>query len=439
MTPIKLSSIFLIFSLGVAACGSDDSGGGSGGSSGSGGAAGAGGSGGSGGTASACPGVDTTGCSVTLAPSSDDTTALQTALIEAKSSDTVCLCPGTFSLKNEISLNVPKVTVKGLGAKPDDTVLDFGAQTKGDDGFSVTSDGFTVENLGIKNSPGNGIVVSGAEDVTFKKLKVWWDAGSVTSNGAYAVYPVKSTRVIIEDSEVIGAADAGIYVGQCNQAIVRNNKVHGNVAGIEIENSSDADVYGNESWDNTAGILVFTLPNLEKKDGARAKVHDNQVHENNRANFAEQGSIVSSVPAGTGMLVLAADDTEITANTVEKNDSCGVLVVSMTTLDSVLGTSPDPATDPDPERTFIHGNTFSGNGTAPAGVLGVLGIKPLEDVIWDGVTKSGATDPALCLGDPPLPSFRDFKAPAGLLNQALHSTDATAHQCKLPELPTLSW
>jgi nitrous oxidase accessory protein NosD len=77
-------------------------------------------------------------------------------------------------------------------------------------------------------------VVTGAEDVTFRDIKVSWDAGSATENGAYAVYPVNSSRVIVEDSEVVGAADAGIYVGQCNQAIVRNNVVYGNVAGIEI-------------------------------------------------------------------------------------------------------------------------------------------------------------------------------------------------------------
>lgn len=397
-----------------------------------------GGGGGSGGLS--CPGgEDPTGCSVTLSPGSDDTSALQTALIEAKSGDTVCLCKGSYALTKEVSLAVPGVTVRGLGAKLDDVVLDFAGQTQGDDGFTVTSDGFTIENLGIKNSPGNGIVVTGAEDVTFRKLKVWWDAGSVTENGAYAVYPVKSTRVIIEDSEIIGAADAGVYVGQCNQAIVRRNKVHGNVAGIEIENTNDAEVYENEAWDNTAGILVFTLPNLEKKDGKRTKVRDNDVHDNNRANFAEQGTIVASVPAGTGMLILASDDNEIANNQITNNQSAGVVVVSMTTLNIVLQTTKDPATDPDPEKTYLHGNTFTNNGSDPQGILGAFAVKPLENVIWDGVLKAGVTDPMLCLGDAPLPSFRNLHAPGGLVDNAAHTTDATPHQCKLPELPSVSW
>jgi parallel beta-helix repeat protein len=209
--------------------------------------------------------IDTSGCSAVLTAGAGSQDEVQRALIEAQSGAEVCLCPGTFAFGKELSLTVPDVTVRGLGASRDDTVLDFAAQTIGDDGFTVTSDGFTIENVWVKNTPGNGIVVTGAEDVAFRNMKVSWDAGSVTANGAYAVYPVKSRRVVVEDSEVVGAADAGIYVGQCEEAIVRNNVVYGNVAGIEIENSTGADVYGNEAYDNTAGILVFVLPNLEKK------------------------------------------------------------------------------------------------------------------------------------------------------------------------------
>jgi parallel beta-helix repeat protein len=255
-----------------------------------------------------CGGADTTGCTTVLAPTGDDATALQSALIEAHSGDTLCLCPGSFGVTKELSLSVPNVTLKGVGQNITDSVLDFAGQTEGDDGVSVTSDGFTIENLAIKNSPGNGIVVTGAENVMFRKLHVSWDAGSVVTNGAYAVYPVKSTRVTIEDSEVIGAADAGIYVGQCNQAIVRRNKVHGNVAGIEIENTTDAEVYANEAFDNTAGILIFTLPNLEKKDGANASIHDNLVHDNNRGHGRRQHRRQRR-PAPA--CLMASDDTRI--------------------------------------------------------------------------------------------------------------------------------
>jgi parallel beta-helix repeat protein len=427
------SVIFLCFNVGC----SDDSG-----AERPSGTGGSGGTGGNGGSGPACSEAEAAGCDVSVAPSDDDTAALKSALIEqVQSNQTLCLCPGTYSITQQLSLAaVPGVTIKGLGATREDTVVDFAAQTEGDDGLKVTSDQFTIENLWVKNSPGNGVVVDGAEDVTFRNLKVSWDAGSVTENGAYAVYPVKSKRVIIEDTEVIGAADAGVYVGQCQDAIVRNNVVHGNVAGIEIENTINAEVYDNDAYDNTAGILVFVLPKLEQKSGVKALVRDNNVHDNNRANFAEAGTIVASVPAGTGLLLLAADEVEVRNNTIENNGSTGVLAVSMTTLEVLVGSKPDPETNPYSEGVYIHGNTFTNNGTQPDSLFEVYKLNPVEDIVWDGVIDPAATLQPLCLGNAPLPSFRNLNADdGGLLDPAKHTTDATPHECTITELPGVSW
>ena len=69
-----------------------------------------------------------------------------------------------------------------------------------------------------------------------------------------------------------GASDAGIYVGQSRNIVVRRNQVEFNVAGIEIENSTDADVYDNMATNNTGGILVFNLPGPPVQDGRRTRV-----------------------------------------------------------------------------------------------------------------------------------------------------------------------
>ena len=384
--------------------------------------------------------ADLTGCTIRLAPSGgDDTKEVQTALIEATSGSHICFCPGTYQFTKELSLSVTNATLRGVGSSRDDVVLDFAGQTAGDDGVTVTSDGFTIEHMWIKNTPGNGIVVTGAEDVTFSDLKVSWDAGSVTENGAYAVYPVQCERVIVEDCEVIGASDAGIYVGQCQNAIVRNNTVHGNVAGIEIENTVDADVYGNEAYDNTAGVLAFVLPNLEQKEGTRAKIHNNNTHDNNRANFGEPGSIVGAVPAGIGVLLLAADDTEVHDNTITGNESTGILAVSFQTLAALLSdVKLDPETDPYMEKLFVHGNTMSGNGASPKSALALLNVTPLEDVVWDGVENPDGAGGGICLGDKP-PAFRNFGGFPGIGDPSLHSTDTTEHECTPSSLPSLSW
>jgi parallel beta-helix repeat protein len=397
------------------------------------GGAGAGGGGGSTPAGVCGEGVatsDADDCSIVLTASgADDTEAVQTALIEAESGAVMCLCPGDYGFTRELSLTVPNVTVKGVGESRDDVVLDFIDQTAGDDGMTVTSDGFTVANLTLKNTPGNGIVVTGAEDVTFSNLKVSWDAGSVTENGAYAVYPVKCRNVIVEDSEITGAADAGIYVGQSENAIVRNNLVHGNVAGIEIENSSDAEVVGNEAYDNAAGILVFVLPNLERKTGERCKVHDNNVHDNNFKNFAVPGSVVASVPPGTGILVLASDDQEIHDNQITDHNSAALLLVGHDTLGILIdGFTADPETDGYPTGTYFHDNELSGNGVSPKGALGLLGVSPVEDVVWDG-SEATVGSGALCLGTNNTASFRNFGGVDGIGDPSFHTTDVTPHEC----------
>src|SRR5205823_2206761 len=169
----------------------------------------------------------------------------------------------------DVSLtNATGVTLRGLGKTASDTLLDFSTQTTGEQGVLVTTDHFTVENIWIKNTSGNGIKVQGDYSV-FRNIKVSWDAKSPDGgllSGAYALYPTLSNHVLIEDNEVVGAVDAGIYAGECTHVIARGNKAHGNVLGIEIENTTDADVHDNDVYDNATGFLLDLLPNLPKKD-----------------------------------------------------------------------------------------------------------------------------------------------------------------------------
>lgn len=134
------------------------------------------------------------------------------------------------------------------------------------------------------------------EDLTIRRVRTWWSDGASEQNGAYGIYPVMCSDVLIEHCVAQFASDAGIYVGQTRRAVVRYNRAEQNVAGIEIENTVGADVYENEATNNTGGILVFSLPGLQLKNGSHTRVFKNRLHDNNHPNFAHQGTMVASVP-----------------------------------------------------------------------------------------------------------------------------------------------
>jgi parallel beta-helix repeat protein len=304
-------------------------------------------------------------CTTTLSHGADDQTAFQTALIGAHSGDLICIAAGTFTFTDELSLSVSGVTLRGASTT---TILDFSTQANGGNALKVTGGDFIVEHLTVKDPKGDGIRTEGVTNVAFRDIRVYWSAGPQAGNGAYGVYPVSTTNVLIDGIEVSGAADAAIYVGQSHNILVKNSTAFDSVAGIEIENSSDAEVVNNTSHDNVAGILVFNLPQLPTKTGARAKVHGNMIMNNNRTNFAASGSVVSNVPKGTGVLILAADSTEVHNNTISGNNSVASLVVSCDALAVVAPgvlACDDPGYDHNPDGVYFHDNTYTNNGTAP--------------------------------------------------------------------------
>ena len=327
---------------------------------------------------------------VEIMPGANAQDAILEALIEAQPKDTIFLHAGTYTLDQQISLTVDDVTLKGEGQ--DKTILSFTGQTSGGEGLLVQADGFTAEDIGFEDSPGDLVKIEGGVGVTLRRVRAEWTRGPSIENGAYGLYPVQCRDVLIEDSIVKGARDAGVYVGQSRNIIVRRNHVESNVAGIEIENSTDADVHDNVATGNAGGILVFNLPGPPVQDGRRTRVFHNQIFENNIANFAIPGSSVSGVPSGTGSMILANDQVEIFANDFRTNHSTDIVVIGYDTA-QFFGQAPanNPSFDPYSETVFIHDNTFSGSGTQPAELLEILVNlvgSPLPNILFDGAVNT---------------------------------------------------
>lgn len=312
---------------------------------------------------------------------------LQEALIVAQPGDAVVLGDGRFELTDGLSLDVAGVTVKGAG--PDRSILSFAGQLAAGEGLLVTSDNVVLRDFAVEDSKGDAIKSKGADNIVYYNIRVEWTGGPKETNGAYGIYPVESENVLIDSVLVIGASDAGIYVGQSRNIIVRDSVARFNVAGIEIENSFNADVHDNVATKNTGGILVFDLPNLPQQGGHNVRVFDNLVVENDTPNFAPKGNIVASVPAGTGVMVMANRDIEIFDNVFEGNGSSNIMIIGYRQAFD------DAKYQPMVRNVRISDNAHGKTGFAPkfAGgeMLAAAFGGSVPPIIWDGVGGAEAS------------------------------------------------
>ncbi|AUX69367.1 hypothetical protein CHX26_07540 [Porphyrobacter sp. HT-58-2] len=309
---------------------------------------------------------------------------LQEALILAAPGDTIELGAGRFVLTDGLSLDVDGVTVLGQGM--DKTILDFTGQQGAGEGLLVTSDNVTLRGFAVENTKGDGIKSKGADMITYDSIRVEWTGGPKESNGAYGIYPVESTGVLVVRSKVSGASDAGIYVGQSRDITVRGNLVEYNVAGIEIENSRNALVTGNIATHNTGGLLVFDLPGLPVMNGGNVILRNNVVKDNDTPNFAPPGNIVASVRRGTGVLVMANDGVLIEDNALEGNATAHIMVIAYTQPFE------DARYNPHARNVVVGPNAFERGGDDPQldgkeQLLAAFG-GALPPVMWDGLAES---------------------------------------------------
>ena len=321
---------------------------------------------------------------IIIGPGENAQEDLQEALILMSEGDTLLIKSGYYLFEDGLSLDVDDVTVIGEGM--DETILDFKNQQSGAQGFLVTSNGVTLKDFAILDAKGDALKVIGSKGINMINLRTEWTGGPKSTNGAYGFYPVESEDVLIDGCVAIGASDAGIYVGQSKNIIVRNSIAQYNVAGIEIENSYYADVYNNLASHNTGGILIFDLPDLPQQGGHHIRVFDNKSVDNDTDNFSPEGNIVGEVPRGTGIIIMANSDVEVFNNVMSGNGTVNLSIVSYS------DETDDPNYYPHPRRIQIHNNTYGPGGFDPdvgtgdlAKALFEISDGNMPDIFWDGV------------------------------------------------------
>jgi parallel beta-helix repeat protein len=310
--------------------------------------------------------------------------AVQEAIAKAQPGDTVQVLPGTY--RETVYIDKDDIALVGVIHGGDWPTFD--GEGKRNDAVLYSGNGVRVENLKIVNFKGNAIMGQAGNNFVIRHN---WIANS----GVYGIFPEFAQNGLIEYNVLTGIEDAAIYVGMSDNIHVAHNEVYGNVAGIEIENSRHAIVEHNVAYDNAGGILTFVTPGLPIKTAFDIIIRNNFVVSNNHKNFGAPGSIVSGVPSGSGVIVMAADDVVIENNIIRDNKNAGIIVADHKSFANV---TPDPESDPNPDRVQVLRNVFANNGYEPIKDIKALMVASLTREGPDLVAVGGGT--GSCLAAP---------------------------------------
>lgn len=311
--------------------------------------------------------------------------SIQAQVNAAQPGDTVLVYPGSY--RETVYIDKDNITLRGVIEEGRWPTLDGNRQLN--DAVLYSGNGITVENLKIVHFKGNAIM--GQAGNNFVIQNNW-----IIDTGVYGIFPQYGTNGLIQSNVLSGIEDAAIYVGMCDNVDVIGNEVFENVAGIEIENTRNALVEHNYVHNNTGGILVFITPGLPIKTARNVIVRNNFVGNNNTPNFGAPGSIVSGIPAGTGILIMAADDVTIENNIVSGNNNAGITAVDLSFAANVAA---DPESEPNPDRLAVMHNFMVNNGASPTmetkALLALMG--KATDTGPDIVALGGAMDSDNCI------------------------------------------
>jgi parallel beta-helix repeat protein len=296
-----------------------------------------------------------------------DGDSIQAAVAAAQSGDVIKIFPGTYH--ETVYIDKDDIVLSGVVIEGVWPVME--GASKLNDAVLYSGNDITVENLQIQHFKGNAIMGQAGNNFLIRN-------NNIIDTGVYGIFPEFGTNGLVTHNVLSGIEDAAIYIGMCDNIHVSHNEVFNNVAGIEIENSRHSIVENNYAHDNTGGILVFITPGLPIKTTFDTIVRNNFIVNNNTPNFGIPGSTVSGIPAGTGILNMAGDQTTIEGNIITGNQVIGILITDHMNAPSV---TLDPDADPNSDEISILDNLMWNNGydTIPE----ITALKTLELVDGD--------------------------------------------------------
>ncbi|MFK8019522.1 MAG: parallel beta-helix domain-containing protein [Pseudomonadales bacterium] len=305
---------------------------------------------------------------------------IQEAVKNAEPGTTIRIMPGRYS--ETVYIDKDKIRLLGVIDKGARAVLDGGGTLN--DAILYSGNNIVVENLTITKYKGNAIMGQAGNNFEIRN-------NLIIDTGVYGIFPQLGKNGVIEHNVISGIEDAAIYVGMSDNVHVAYNDVFDSVAGIEVENSRHTIVEHNYVHNNTGGILAFISPGLPIKTTYDVIIRHNFIVGNNTKNFGAPGSTVGGIPAGTGIMVMAADDVVIEGNVISDNKSYGILSIDHHTASQLTNVTIDPETDPNSDSLQILDNVMLNNGYDTIdSVKGLMlaGLKSGDpDIVVVGPTK----------------------------------------------------
>jgi len=274
--------------------------------------------------------------------------SIQAVVKIANPGDTIQVMPGEYS--ETIYIDKDSIRLVGVIEKGERATLN-GKGTL-NDAILYSGNNIVVENFLITKYKGNAIMGQAGNNFEIRN-------NIIIDTGVYGIFPQLGKNGIVEHNIISGIEDAAIYVGMSDNIHVAHNEVFDSVAGIEIENSRHAIVENNYVHNNTGGILAFITPGLPIKTTSDVIIRNNFVVNNNHVNFGAPGSTVAGIPAGTGVLIMAADKVVVEDNIISGNKTAGIII---TDHDNAANTTLDPESDPAPDEVVLLDNTMVNNG-----------------------------------------------------------------------------
>ncbi len=281
----------------------------------------------------------------------NDGDSIQEAVQAAEPGTTIHVMPGTY---NE-TVYIDKDGIRLIGIVQGSERATLHGNGELNDAILFSGNNIVVEGFMITKYKGNAIMSQAGNNYEIRD-------NIIVDTGVYGIFPQLGTNGVVEHNIISGIEDAAIYVGMSDNVHVAYNEVFDSVAGIEIENSRHAIVESNFVYNNTGGILAFITPGLPIKTTYDVIIRNNWVSDNNTPNFGAPGSTVGGIPAGTGIMVMAADDVVIEGNIITNNKTVGILSVDHGTAAELTNITVDPEADPNSDRMRILNNTMHNNG-----------------------------------------------------------------------------